>query len=94
MTLRLRVYLIAVGVLAVVLLGLDLPADLPERWGHYAAWAVGRGWSVTPTRKHGRCARCLPSMVRSCGKRSCRATARLRLAHQLLGLIALWWAMA
>lgn len=40
MTLRLRVYLIAVGVLAAVLLGIDLPADLTERWGHYAAWAV------------------------------------------------------
>jgi signal transduction histidine kinase len=37
---RLQAYIIAVGVVAAVLLGLNVPADLPERWGHYAAWAV------------------------------------------------------
>src|SRR5258705_12986184 len=40
MSTRLKVYLIAIGVLAAVLLGLNVPPDLPARWNHYLSWAV------------------------------------------------------
>ena len=40
MTMRLRLYLIAVGLLAAILLGLHVPLDLTVRWGHYFSWAV------------------------------------------------------
>jgi len=40
MILRLRVYLIAVGLAAVVLLATHLPPDLQQRGAHYLAWTV------------------------------------------------------
>jgi signal transduction histidine kinase len=40
MSTRLKVYLIAIGVLAAVLLGLNVPPDLPSRWNHYLSWTV------------------------------------------------------
>ena len=40
MTARLRIYLIAVGLVAAALLWFTLPQDLESRWPHYLAWVV------------------------------------------------------
>jgi len=39
MRLRLRIYLLATGLAAAAALAASVPADLPVRWIHYAAWA-------------------------------------------------------
>lgn len=40
MSLRLRLYLIAVGVTAAALLAFHVPADLETRWAHYVGWTA------------------------------------------------------
>ncbi|HEY3216428.1 MAG TPA: ATP-binding protein [Candidatus Eisenbacteria bacterium] len=40
MSLRLRIYLVAVGLTAAILLGLYIPLDLDRRWIHYLLWTL------------------------------------------------------
>ena len=51
MSLRLRLFLVVVGLGAVALLGLSLPPSLPSLWIHYALWTL-RGGKVVSLRTY------------------------------------------